>query len=141
MEVEVNLGRRGLVGALPERLPSVDDAFIASTFVSTRAARTASRRATSMPPLPSFVETALSATSEVDGITVISSPKFGALRFSLSMMTAFSEAATVPPLFSFHLFFSRRLVSCPNDELPERLWHLAIVVAVTFLDILEHFKT
>lgn len=71
--MEVSLSRRGLAGALPERLLKVEEAFIASTFVSTKAARTASRRATSIPLPPSSVETALSATSEVDGVTVISS--------------------------------------------------------------------
>lgn len=70
--MEVSLSRRGLAGALPERLLIAEEALIASTFVSTKAARTASRRATSIPLPPSSVDTALSATSEVDGVTVIS---------------------------------------------------------------------
>lgn len=78
--MEVNLSCRGLAGALPERLLKVDEALIASTFVSTKAARTASIRATSIPLPTSSVETALSATSEVDGVTVISSPLVVTLR-------------------------------------------------------------
>ena len=84
----MSLSRRGLAGALPERLPKAEDALIASTLVSTRAARTASRRATSIPLPPSSVDTALSATSEVDGVTVIiSSPIRATLRSPASIAT------------------------------------------------------
>ena len=84
--MEVNLSCRGLAGALPERLLKVE-ALIASTFVSTKAARTASIRATSIPLPTSSVETALSATSEVDGVTVISSPLVVTLRSPPSGVT------------------------------------------------------
>lgn len=76
----MSLDRLGLGGALPERLVGIataeaEQAFIASILVSTRAARTASRRATSTPLDASSVDTALSATSELDGITVIISQR------------------------------------------------------------------
>ena len=103
------------MGALPERRLSVDDAFIASTFVSTRAARTASKRATSMPLPPSSVDTALSATSEVDGVTVtvISSPAFAA-----AVTSPLSSAAIVAIALVRSVVPRERSARCRNDHKP-----------------------